>query len=668
MLALGVVGQNQVTRELIQAVEQNDVKRVQALIKEGADVGLALPSGSPFYLFFLSREMYLNGLTKKMVHEEVYVSAIHANAMRANEKILKLLLKKKANIDAGDSEGKTPLMYALRSPGGEAYALLLIRKGANYTTVDQAGNTALHYAAFGGNLMGVQMTVTGGTDINLANGDGITPLHAAAVRAEVDLMQAMVDMGADLMQEDREGFTVLHYAAGYGTVDKLRWILEKAPQLNRASRNGYSPMDIAQEAGNVAAVNYLRQKGGTFYHYRHAELVEALKRRDFTAVKVALDAGANPNRKGERYPLHLAAELGDNISADHLLKAGADPELLDEKGQTALDVAISRGYPNTALVLLRGGAKAQGGQLGMVLSAMASQETPGSWEDVAMKLIPNTMDLNQAGGSLNLPPLHYAAYLGHEGIVDALLGAGARAGTLDGDGWTALHWAVMKRDLLPRHPEKASIARKLIAAGAPVDVVSTGAKKLPHTQPYMAKRVPAHASLADVLLYALPKDVEMAGLIQEKGVKSQLSSADFADNGAYFFQLKDYTTAMTELNKALVADPRNPKALFMRGECRRQLNILEEAERDYSEAIKYGDLPEAWMARGRTRYDLNQNASAAQDFDRVIQVGHKVAEAYYWRGKSYVKLGNAKGACEDLRKSEGLGYEPAGTAVKLYCK
>jgi uncharacterized protein len=668
-LSLAAYPQNELTRDLIKAVEQNDLAQVKALLKQGADITQLLPSESPFYLFFLSREMYLSGLTKQMKHEAVFVGAIHANAAHANLKVLKLLLKKRANIDAGDSEGKTPLMYALRSPGGEEYALLLIRKGANYTTVDQAGNTALHYAAFGGNLQGVQMTITGGTPINFPNLEGITPLHAAAVRADLDLLQAMVDLGADLQLRDSAGFSVLHYAAGYGKTDKIKWILAKAPELNAPSTNGFSPMDIARIANNDEAVVALKRAGGQYYHYRYDEMIEALKRRDFDVVKRCLDAGANPNRKGrgDTYPIHIAAELGDNLSTDFLLKAGADPEHINAKGNTALDLALKRGYPNTAIVLLNGGTLCNSAQLAVVMGTMAAQEMPGSWEDVALKMIGSLKDLDIPGGSLNIPPLHYAAYLGHTQLFDALLKGGANPSLPDAQGWTPLHWAVTKRDLLPRQPAKAAIARQLLQLGCPLDLASHVPKELPHTQPYLAKRIPANATALDVFQYALPKDQEMAALLQEAKAKANMQASDFADNGMHFFTAKDYSTAMVELNKALSADPRNAQALFLRGECKRELNLLEEADRDYSEAIRMGATKEAHMARGRTRYDLGRTQLAVADFDYVLKINNQQAEALYWRGKCHIRNGDGAAACDDLRTSAGLGHEAAVTAVKLYC-
>jgi tetratricopeptide (TPR) repeat protein len=204
--------------------------------------------------------------------------------------------------------------------------------------------------------------------------------------------------------------------------------------------------------------------------------------------------------------------------------------------------------------------------------------------------------------------------------------------------------------------------------GCYLEKASIKARTLPHTQPYLAKRIPANATALDVFQYALPKDQEMAAFLQDAKARANLGAQDFADNGAYFFGAKDYATAMIELNKSLAADPRNAQALFLRGECKRQLSLLEEAERDYSEAIRISATKEAHMARGRTRYDLGRTGQAVADFDYVLKINDKQMEALYWRGKCHIRNGNNAAACDDLRTSAGLGFEAAVVAVKLYCQ
>ena len=60
--------------------------------------------------------------------------------------MVKLLVEKGADIDSIDTEGRTPLLRAVRS-GHEAVVKLLIEKGASVHSKDKEGRTPLWWAA-----------------------------------------------------------------------------------------------------------------------------------------------------------------------------------------------------------------------------------------------------------------------------------------------------------------------------------------------------------------------------------------------------------------------------------------------------------------------------------------------------------------------------------------
>lgn len=656
------------TRALLEAVAASDYKQAKALIGKGADVNQAVPTKEAKYRFFISRDWYMVGTNGS--GEPVYVNALHANAITGDLKMLKLLLKKGANIDAGDSQGKTALMYALRTTGGEAYALELIANGANYTSRDQAGNTAMHYAALGGNAEGIHLTAAGGTEINTPNDDGITPLHAAAARASVTTLEALQALGADVSARDGAGFSALHYAARYGRGDKIKWILQQAADLLSATNDaGFNALDLARRFGNDDAVIALRRRGAKFDAYGYEEMVAAVGQGDFETVRRWLDQGTNPNRKAETYPIHTAAAKGDNIITDLLLKAGADPKVTDPEGRTALDLAIRGGYSATAEILLKAGAVASGDLVTVCLSQMAASENPQLWKDVLRAVIQHSDAVDQAGGKLGIPPLHYAAYMGQEDIVSALVDAGAKVGQPDIDGWTPLHWAVMKGDLQAQHPEKKRIAELLIAAGALVNARATAAKRLPHSQPYLARRVPANATPWDLVEYALPKDLALAEFLGAQAAVTGLTAPDVYANGVELLKDKDYQTALLEFNRALKIDPDYAEAYFQRGQCKIALNLWAEADRDLNMALRMKpEFPEAYFARGAVRFENDDFMRAMADYNQCIRLKYREGECHYKRAKCKIRMGDGKGACDDFDRSVELGFEKGKEAKKLYCK
>ncbi|MFN8393835.1 MAG: ankyrin repeat domain-containing protein [Bacteroidia bacterium] len=671
LAAASLPAQDSLQLKFMRAVSLSDLKSAKELLHQGADANMSIVSGDPMYLFIVSRRLYLEGLAKTRPGEQVYVSPIHANAIAADIKMLDLLRKKRANIDAGDSDGKTPLMYALRNPGGETYALDLLKRGANYRSKDNLGNTAMHYAAYGGNREGLRMCAGGGIDINVRNVEGITPLHAAAVFSSIAVMEEIVGLGGDIHALDSVGMGILHYAAAYSDRDKLEWILENAPEQNTPAINGYSPLDIARSAGNKEGAEFLVSKGGKLNAFRYPEMIAAIEAHQHGDLEKALAEGANVSRRGDKdLPLILAVREGDHVSVELLVKAGATVDCRSREGESPLDITIAGGHPFTASALLKAGAVATKENMGQCLDQLLAKGSPPS------NVVSLVIGMATRGGFINVPagklmatPLHYAAYLGLEGMVDSLLAAGANVNVPDTSGWTALHWTVMKRDIMRLHLDKLHIAERLLAAGAEVNPHGKYPKLLPHKDPYLARRVPAGATPWDLLTYCPPKDLDLLELLTAKGGATGMHAADLFENGLKLFEAKEFQSAMLEFNRAIVEDPTLPEAYYFRARCLSMTSMYAEVERDLSKTLEF--IPthtHALIGRARARIELEKYEEAKADVKQAIELGYEPGEAYYWLGKIRLRLDDRNGACADFRESGANGYQDGVQAVLLYCK
>jgi tetratricopeptide (TPR) repeat protein len=266
-------------------------------------------------------------------------------------------------------------------------------------------------------------------------------------------------------------------------------------------------------------------------------------------------------------------------------------------------------------------------------------------------------------------PLQYAAYLGEEQLAKDLVGLGADVQATDRDGWTALHWAVIKRDLLRIHLDKYHIAQMLLEKGANAEQASTAAKLLPHTDAYLPKRIPAGANAYDLLAYALPKDADMAELLEAAKPGSSLKAANYLENGIELAAMSAHQAALLEYNKALQLDPQLAEAYYRRALSKSMLSMYQEVERDLNAAIKLQPVyPEAFLARAKAKIELDRYAAAEEDVNMAIKQGIDVGEGHYWRGKVRIRLGKREEACQDFQSSAKAGYKDGLGAIKLYCK
>lgn len=165
----------------------------------------------------------------------------------------------------------------------------LIKKGLNVSMQDSHGRTALHTAAFGGAQEIVHMLLKNGANQAVPDQQGWIPLHLAASGGCKLVVLEMLENGADFEAVNLSGRTALHAAAFEGRVDVVRLLVETGSRLSAADN----------------------QMGWTALH----------------------DAAF----KGEDKVVRLLLELGDDVSA------------LDRGGQTAMDLAISRGEAGQAV-------------------------------------------------------------------------------------------------------------------------------------------------------------------------------------------------------------------------------------------------------------------------------------------------------------------------------
>ena len=134
-----------------------------------------------------------------------------------------LLLRGRAEVDARDADGETPLHRAVEK-GMKELAAQLVKAGASLHARSRHGETALHVAALQSDPWFVDLLLGAGADPAARNDDGESVLFWAALSGNAVVAQRLLDAGADPNVPDLKGDLPLR-AAEQGGSDELVQVL-----------------------------------------------------------------------------------------------------------------------------------------------------------------------------------------------------------------------------------------------------------------------------------------------------------------------------------------------------------------------------------------------------------------------------------------------------------
>jgi uncharacterized protein len=284
-----------------------------------------------------------------------------------NAKALELL-KQKADVNAAESDGTTPLHWAVYR---NEVALVdeLIEAGANVDAVNEFGSTPLSEAAVTGNVAVIEKLLKAGADPESPNGDGQTALMVLARTSNVAAAKLLLKKKANVDAVEKwHGQTALMWAAAQSQPEMVKLLIKHGANVNaRSLVNNWQrqvtaePRAQARPAGGLTPLLYAARQGclecvkslvaaKADLDMTDPEgvtpLIVAINNFHFDVGAFLLKSGANPNKWDwwGRTPLYLAVDLNtlphggrpDRISLDEttslkmielLLAAGANPNV-----------------------------------------------------------------------------------------------------------------------------------------------------------------------------------------------------------------------------------------------------------------------------------------------------------------------------------------------------
>jgi uncharacterized protein len=256
-----------------------------------------------------------------------------ADAVKSgNRTAIRDLLKQHADVNAVDSEGATPLIWAVQNDDAETVQLLL-KSGASANVSSRNGITPLSLAAINRDAAMAEALLKAGADPNAVAPGGETVLMDAARTGDAPLVELLVSHGANLRARGAAfGETALMLAAAENQPKAVAVLLDHGAEIDERS----TALTYQKDRFGLEGVNTILPKGSW------TALMYAARQGSTEAVRVLTDSGAGLNLADPdgSTALLLAILNGHYDTAALLVEKGADPNLTDNSGMAALYAAV----------------------------------------------------------------------------------------------------------------------------------------------------------------------------------------------------------------------------------------------------------------------------------------------------------------------------------------
>ena len=260
-------------------------------------------------------------------------------------------------------------LAGLIESGNLKAAIEKIRAGADVNEAQPDGTRPVHWAVYRVDYELLAALLAKKADVNVANEFGSYPLTEAVKVADARMVKMLLDAGAQPEAPNPDGETALMLAIKTGELPIVEMLIKAGANVNTVEKfHNQTPLMYASDAQKNAAemVKLLLAKGAdvkprALYtdwpsqitsepraQYRPVggltALLYATRAGCYECVEALIAAGADvnvPTPEGVS-PLMIALDNDHNDVAKLLLDRGANPNVWDWWGRTALYIAIDR--------------------------------------------------------------------------------------------------------------------------------------------------------------------------------------------------------------------------------------------------------------------------------------------------------------------------------------
>lgn len=216
---------------------------------------------------------------------------------------------------------------------------------ADEAAADAGAVKKLHADCRAGKAAAVKKAIAAGVDIESVDPTfGTTPLGSAAMAGKTEVMRVLIDAGADVHGSNLERSPMI--AAAFGRwVEPVRLLLDAGADPNARSKHGAVSLYPAIRNQAFEVIKLLVERGARIDEGDGALATAQVDSTDHSADREFFDQLINLGAQVDaRTPdgwtaLMSAARCGHEGNVRYFLARGADANLTDKEGRTALALA-----------------------------------------------------------------------------------------------------------------------------------------------------------------------------------------------------------------------------------------------------------------------------------------------------------------------------------------
>ena len=253
-------------------------------------------------------------------NNNLHVTPVHLACINPNEKILEEVLNNGGETEFQDNMGRKPISYAATCKGPGPLKVLIKRK-CNVNDREKAGFTPIIHACRTGRYENVKLLLENGADPMQKPRPGqCMGIHFACMKDtenNLKIIKLLLDKKPELLNINGSGKkTPLHFAVIYNCPKIVEFLVKRGAKINQSDKYIRSPLLLSCKYGYSKITKYL------------------------------IDCGANIKKcdNSQNSPLHYACAFGNLECVKILLDHGADINCLNMWKNLPIEIALLKNH------------------------------------------------------------------------------------------------------------------------------------------------------------------------------------------------------------------------------------------------------------------------------------------------------------------------------------